>query len=152
LIDQHFNTYRGRIGRLARALIEIGVPQGFGIDENTAMLVRPDGLIEVIGAGALTVLDASDAVMADGPLGVRIGGLVLSSLENGDAFEPASSTCRVHPRKALVMAGTGTERGSGPLIDLDQNDAVKRLVIQELIKGDVTSQDGLLLKFHQGFG
>jgi hypothetical protein len=152
LIDQHFNTHRGRIGRLARALIEIGAPRGFGIDENTAMLVRPDGLIEVIGAGALTVLDASDAVIADGPLGVRIGGLVLSSLESGDAFEPASSTCRVHPRKALVMAGTGTGRGTGPLIDLAQNDAVKRLVIQELIKGDATSQDGLLLKFHQGFG
>jgi hypothetical protein len=116
------------------------------------MLVRPDGLIEVIGAGALTVLDASDAVLADGPLGVRIGGLVLSSLGNGDAFEPASSTCRVHHRKALVMAGTGTGRGSGPLIDLAQNDAVKRLVIQELIKGDATSPDGLLLKFHQGFG
>ncbi|ODH00500.1 cyanophycinase [Nostoc sp. KVJ20] len=59
VIDQHFSQ-RGRLGRLISALILEPAVLGFGIDENTAMVVT-DHQIEVIGAGAVTIVDESEA-------------------------------------------------------------------------------------------
>jgi len=59
VIDQHFSQ-RGRLGRLISALILEPAVLGFGIDENTAMVVT-DNQIEVIGAGAVTIVDESEA-------------------------------------------------------------------------------------------
>jgi cyanophycinase len=57
VIDQHF-AQRGRIGRLLSAVAQQPVNLGFGIDENTALVVS-DRKFEVIGEGAVTVLDVS---------------------------------------------------------------------------------------------
>jgi len=59
VIDQHFSQ-RGRLGRLISALVLEPAVLGFGIDENTAMVVT-DSQIEVIGEGAVTIVDESDA-------------------------------------------------------------------------------------------
>ncbi|MEH2193737.1 MAG: cyanophycinase [Nostoc sp.] len=59
VIDQHFSQ-RGRLGRLISALILEPAVLGFGIDENTAMVVT-DSQIEVIGEGAVTIVDESEA-------------------------------------------------------------------------------------------
>ncbi|MBE8965730.1 cyanophycinase [Nostocales cyanobacterium LEGE 12452] len=59
VIDQHFSQ-RGRLGRLISALILQPAVLGFGIDENTAMVVI-DNQIEVIGEGAVTIVDESEA-------------------------------------------------------------------------------------------
>lgn len=59
VIDQHFSQ-RGRLGRLISALILEPAVLGFGIDENTAMVVT-DNQIEVIGEGAVTIVDESEA-------------------------------------------------------------------------------------------
>ncbi|MEH2302211.1 MAG: cyanophycinase [Nostoc sp.] len=59
VIDQHFSQ-RGRLGRLISALILQPAVLGFGIDENTAMVVT-DNQIEVIGQGAVTIVDESEA-------------------------------------------------------------------------------------------
>ena len=58
VIDQHF-AQRGRIGRLLSAVAQQPVVLGFGIDENTAVVVNNNQL-EVIGEGAVTVIDVSD--------------------------------------------------------------------------------------------
>lgn len=59
VIDQHFSQ-RGRLGRLISALILEPAVLGFGIDENTAMVVT-DNQVEVIGEGAVTIVDESEA-------------------------------------------------------------------------------------------
>ncbi len=59
VIDQHFSQ-RGRLGRLISALIQEPAVLGFGIDENTAMVVT-DSQIEVIGQGSVTIVDQSEA-------------------------------------------------------------------------------------------
>jgi cyanophycinase len=59
VIDQHF-AQRGRLGRLISALVMEPAVLGFGIDENTAMVVT-DNQIEVIGEGAVTIVDESEA-------------------------------------------------------------------------------------------
>jgi len=57
VIDQHF-LQRGRLGRLISALAQQPAVLGFGIDENTAIVVN-DNKFEVIGEGAVTVVDES---------------------------------------------------------------------------------------------
>jgi cyanophycinase len=58
VIDQHF-AQRGRLGRLMSALVQQPAVLGFGIDENTAIVVTGDEF-EVIGEGAVTVIDESE--------------------------------------------------------------------------------------------
>ena len=58
VVDQHF-AQRGRLGRLLSALIQQPAVLGFGIDENTAVIVKGNEF-EVIGEGAITVIDASN--------------------------------------------------------------------------------------------
>ena len=57
-IDQHF-AQRGRLGRFISALIQQPAVLGFGIDENTAIAVDGNE-VEVIGEGAVTIIDVSD--------------------------------------------------------------------------------------------
>lgn len=56
IIDQHFSQ-RGRMGRLLAALSFNPFVTGLGIDENTAAFIAPDGELEVVGRGTITVID-----------------------------------------------------------------------------------------------
>lgn len=58
IIDQHF-TERGRISRLITAVSYNPYNLGIGIDENTAVILDKDGILEVFGAGAVTIVDGS---------------------------------------------------------------------------------------------
>ncbi|MBD2088643.1 cyanophycinase [Microcoleus sp. FACHB-1515] len=58
VIDQHF-AQRGRLGRLLSALMQQPAVLGFGIDENTAIVVNGNTL-EVIGDGAVTIVDVAN--------------------------------------------------------------------------------------------
>lgn len=56
MIDTHFSQ-RGRMGRLLTAVAHYPQDIGFGIDENTALIVN-DGQCEVIGENSVIVVDA----------------------------------------------------------------------------------------------
>jgi cyanophycinase len=60
VIDQHFSQ-RGRLGRLIAALAQQPAVLGFGIDENTAIVVT-DNQFEVIGEGCVTIVDDSEVI------------------------------------------------------------------------------------------
>lgn len=59
IIDQHFRQ-RDRIGRLMTALSYNPFVSGLGIDEDTAAFIGPDGVLEVVGSGAITVVDPAE--------------------------------------------------------------------------------------------
>lgn len=59
IIDQHF-TQRARLTRLITAVSYNPSNLGIGIDENTAIHIRKDGELEVLGAGTVTVIDGSN--------------------------------------------------------------------------------------------
>ena len=59
IVDQHFRQ-RDRIGRLLAALSYNPFISGIGIDEDTAAFISPEGIFEVVGAGAITVVDPSE--------------------------------------------------------------------------------------------
>jgi cyanophycinase len=90
VIDQHFSQ-RGRLGRLISALAQQPAVLGFGIDENTAMVVT-DNQFEVVGQGSVTVVDESesihsnvDSILKDEPL--AICGARLHILPHGYKFD-----------------------------------------------------------------
>lgn len=56
VIDQHFSE-RHRLARLLSVVAQNPQLLGIGIDEDTALLVTPGHGVEVIGEGAVTVLD-----------------------------------------------------------------------------------------------
>jgi cyanophycinase len=87
LVDQHFDARR-RLGRLARALLELPPADrfGFGIDEDTALIVDlGKRRASVVGSASVTVLDARAASRTAGP---RFGaeGLTLAVAADGAAI------------------------------------------------------------------
>ncbi len=56
IIDQHFSE-RGRIGRLLEAVAQNPRMLGVGIDENTAIIVEGGSHFQVLGSGAVYVVD-----------------------------------------------------------------------------------------------
>jgi cyanophycinase len=58
VVDQHF-AERGRLGRLIAAIAQNPRYLGVGIDEDTAIIVHDAKSFEVIGSGAVYVLDGS---------------------------------------------------------------------------------------------
>lgn len=58
IIDQHF-TERNRLGRLLSASSYNPFLIGLGIDEDTAAFIGPDNVLQVVGSGTVTVVDAS---------------------------------------------------------------------------------------------
>lgn len=89
VIDQHF-VVRRRLNRLIATVIENPKLVGVGIDESTAVLVRPDGRYEVLGESQVLVFDARKAKTfrsPDGHLGAV--GMALNVLLPGDVYNVA---------------------------------------------------------------
>jgi len=59
IIDQHFRE-RDRLGRLLTAISYNPRPIGIGLDEDTAAVIGPDRSLEVVGSGAITIVDPSE--------------------------------------------------------------------------------------------
>ena len=59
IIDQHFRQ-RDRLGRLITALSYNPFAIGIGLDEDTATFMSPEGTLEVVGSGGVTIVDASE--------------------------------------------------------------------------------------------
>lgn len=107
LVDQHF-IKRGRLGRMVVAMRAAGVPAGFGVDENTALLVE-DGVGRVCGEYGVIVVDARrmDPAATD-PSGLRI-----SYLDHGDAIDLRRMRPIPGPAKRRVRARDLAYRAPG---------------------------------------
>lgn len=93
VVDQHF-AQRGRIGRLLAAVAQNPQILGLGIDEDTAMVVYPEGQFTVLGTGAVTVLDGqtiehSNASEAGAEEPLALTGVRLHILPAGYGFDLA---------------------------------------------------------------
>jgi cyanophycinase len=90
VIDQHFEQ-RGRIGRLLA--IVAGSPSllGIGLDEDTCAVVHADQSLQVIGRGAVTIVDGSmvrsDAYRGKGYRPLMVSGAILHTLPSGYWFD-----------------------------------------------------------------
>lgn len=90
IVDQHFHN-RNRMARLLSAIAGYPERLGIGIDEDTCAMFEKDGLIQVIGKGTVTIVDArgmsytnQSEVEATEPLSLH--NLQLHILSHGDAY------------------------------------------------------------------
>jgi cyanophycinase len=98
VIDQHFRQ-RDRLGRLLAALAYNPFAVGLGLDEDTAAFFGPDDRLEVVGSGAITVVDPagvshSSLAAASGGEPVGLIGIKLHILVNGDLFDAETREAR----------------------------------------------------------
>ncbi len=90
IIDQHFQQ-RNRLGRLLALVAQNPSLLGIGIDEDTAGVVTPDHVVEVIGRGSVTIVDGTaaetDAWEVAGHRPLMISNVVMHSLPAGYRFD-----------------------------------------------------------------
>jgi cyanophycinase len=90
IVDQHFQQ-RNRYGRLLSVIAQNPSLLGLGVDEDTAGVVDPDGVMEVIGRGSVTIVDGAsaetDAWNVHGHRPVMISGVILHALPSGYRFD-----------------------------------------------------------------
>lgn len=105
LTDQHF-LRRGRIGRLIVALEQTGVPRGYGVEENSAIVADlTSGTLRVCGSAVL--VDMAEFVRENKALAkVRV-----SLLQTGD--EVVGPSGRVELRAESASWPEGTMRATG---------------------------------------
>ncbi len=99
LVDQHF-LKRGRLGRLLVAMHAAGHARGFGVDENTGMVIEGDSL-RVVGERGMLLLELTAEGGAD-EAGFR--GVAVSYLDDGDRLDLKAHSAEPGPEKALASA------------------------------------------------
>lgn len=88
IVDQHF-VLRRRLHRLMSLVIEQPRLLGVGIDEATAIWVKPDRTFEVVGEGPVVVVDAAGARTQRDPeaFGLRAADLRAHVLRAGSRYD-----------------------------------------------------------------
>jgi cyanophycinase len=124
MVDQHF-IKRGRLGRLVVAMAAAGVRRGFGVDENTALLVEGDSA-RVCGEYGVMLVDLGPGRRDPG--GRSFEGFRLSYLDDGDSVDlrrfrpvPGAAKRRVRKREIAYRAPARSRRnvfGAYTLYDL----------------------------------
>ncbi len=120
IIDQHFSQ-RQRLGRLLSALAQRPDMLGVGIDEDTALVIERGQSIEVVGRGAVTLIDPrkmrSNFETVDAQQKLEMLGLQLHMLPAGHRYPiPANLKQNKKQPSALwealyLLAQTGPSRG-----------------------------------------
>jgi cyanophycinase len=88
IVDQHFSR-RSRDNRLVSAVLDHPQLLGVGIDEETALIVRPDGRWEVLGNGHVKIYDARRAyIVNQAEDAVGASGIRMHVLPRGSRFDP----------------------------------------------------------------
>lgn len=114
IIDQHFGQ-RSRYGRLMSVVAVSPHLIGVGIDEDTAIEVNGDGIIDVHGKGAVFLLDCRSATTdaADARRGapMLVSGAIVHTLPAGSTFDlhrmELTDFVEMHP-DVVVSALTAT--------------------------------------------
>jgi cyanophycinase len=108
IIDQHFQQ-RNRLGRLLALVAQNPSLLGIGIDEDTAGVVTPDHVFEVIGRGSVTIVDGTaaetDAWEVSGHRPLMISNVVMHSLPAGYRFDLRRRVRIATPALRSVAAG-----------------------------------------------
>ena len=81
---------RDRLGRLLTALAYNPFAIGLGLDEDTAAFIAPDNTVEVVGSGAITVVDPA--------------GIEFSSMDQAQRNGPQTISRHGRPAAVIVSA------------------------------------------------
>jgi cyanophycinase len=116
VVDQHFGA-RNRAGRLMTAVAHNPDLIGIGLDEDTAIEIRPTGEISTLGRGSVMIVDGTDLSYTDlyrvpehAPLAMF--GLRVHILSEGCRFDLATRTPSA-PRGDQTLLESGLVYGDG---------------------------------------
>ena len=122
IVDQHFEQ-RNRYGRLLSLVAQSPALLGIGVDEDTAAVVADGTRLEVVGRGAVTVVDGqhlvANAYAAQRTAPLLVSGAVLHVLPAGSQFDLADAhagrppDAGARPRGGRGAGGRGRPAGAG---------------------------------------
>jgi cyanophycinase len=108
IVDQHFQQ-RNRLGRLLSLIAQNSSLLGLGVDEDTAGVVGPDHVMEVVGRGSITIVDGSgsetNAWEVGGHRPIMISNVILHSLPAGYRFDLQARTRIAQPALRAISGG-----------------------------------------------
>ncbi len=119
IIDQHF-AQRGRLNRLLASVAQNPRIMGLGLDENTAVVVHGEEWFEVIGEGAVYVIDGREITYSNLVEGTRgeilsVQNVRMHVLASGDELDLLERSPRRRPEgKPIAVA---TEPGAEPRVE-----------------------------------
>ncbi|MDA3809295.1 MAG: cyanophycinase [Spirochaetaceae bacterium] len=131
IIDQHFDA-RSRLGRLIHALMLSNQKIGYGISENTALLVK-DNLFTVYGSGGVYVVDCSKAVLDD----KRLKNIKISYIDTNDNYNLVTGSFSFHQKNKI---GSNTVlSNSHPSVSgvLSPYSDLKDFICRQLLDNDI---------------
>jgi cyanophycinase len=100
-VDQHFDR-KARFGRLIviNYANKDKQPKGFGIDENTALVVNnATGEAEVMGRGGVTIIDVSKATKDEKSKLTAMKDISISFIQGGDRYNLKTGEFTINPDK-----------------------------------------------------
>lgn len=106
LTDTHFSA-RGRQGRTIRLAADLEVSAIYGVDENTALVVRDAGTdqvrMEVLGELGVSIFDLSNATISNPEDGYwSISDVSMTYLTEGDRYDPLTKTATFPEKSPLT--------------------------------------------------
>jgi cyanophycinase len=140
-VDQHL-LIRGRFARMLPVMLAKGYQLGLGVDENTAVVIKPDREAEVIGYKGVLLVDLGQATTERKQNAFNISNASISYLDKGDKFrldtrvflpssdkiegklDPADPSYREPLYSADILGNTTLVDLMEKLIDSDQRQAI----------------------------
>ncbi|MGC5326909.1 cyanophycinase [Brevibacillus sp. SYSU BS000544] len=138
IVDQHFSK-RGRIGRLVVALVHEKINYGFGIDENSAMVVKGSE-IQVIGASGMFLVDVSKVSTTKSGAYTNVD---VSYIEKGDKYNFATKKFTLDKSKTLIPKGSEYYEGNALNTNIFGSDAAKFALLDDLVDNTAAEFRGM---------
>ncbi|MGA9289042.1 MAG: cyanophycinase [Anaerobacillus sp.] len=140
MVDQHF-VKRGRFGRLIVGGWDAGNEMGYGIDENSAMVVHNnDKSIEVIGESGLVIVDLSEAKKTK-EFPAALKDVNVSYIEKGDRYFWKSKSYEITEDKPEIEEPYYPESSTNTGIFAE--DMLKKVLTYDLVDSDSDEAVGL---------
>ncbi|MDF2547481.1 MAG: cyanophycinase [Anaerosolibacter sp.] len=156
IVDQHFDR-KARLGRLIVTALEKGKKDelAYGVDENTAMIVNNETkMIEVVGAGGVTLVDISKATKDLKSKRTSIKDIVISYIEQGDTFNISTKEFVFNPDK-VDTAGYEYYEVNGPILNtgvMSANGYWKQFIAFDLVDNGAVKEVKSYLFDDKGLG
>ncbi len=134
MVDQHF-LKRGRVGRLVAMLLHPDIRplmnRGFGIDEDTALLVQ-HGQARVVGRSGVLVVDTQNASVQGSGAAMKISGVRIHYLHDGDSLTLDSGEFHIASSRQIIAAGKEYYESCPSSPDIFGRDTLLTLLTQGL--------------------
>lgn len=143
-VDQHFDR-KARYGRLIVISYENKdtTPIGFGIEENTAMVVyNGTQTAEVLGAGGVTIIDVSKAQKDEKSKMTSMKDIRVSFIQTGDQFNLETMSYINHSKKYKTHGGDEYMNVKDPIVTgvFSRNALLKHFISYDLVDNKAASE------------